>query len=378
MALLTVPAAAQCTVSGEVRVARAALPPAELPNVLLPRVDVPWPSAEPVAARLRAPFDAPVELTGVPLHIAPAAELPEAFFEQAVGHARTGSIAVSMDGHAVTIGALVVRGVRVRCADVRLGAPSDPPHRRDGVTGYELDEPVRFFAAPSARARSVEVAALSPTTVELVERRGDWARLRYELSSGTALVGWVRHVERAYSSGAGGFHGRIVSVPTPIPRPEGCYVGPSFFGERAPIFADEHAAEPWGAITDGHTMLVRDCGGARAEIIAALGVRVSFGWVDGASLTRLGAVRCDGFVLHQDRRSLRMRVLEATLSALHASDEIARFGTVRLIPRPLDMGPVGEGWLSAEPHFPSEVCDAWRRGEPLRVRRDGEEVVLGR
>lgn len=92
-----------------------------------------------------------------------------------------------------------------------------------------------------------------------------------------------------------------------------------------------------------------------------------FGWVDAVSLTRLGGG--SDFVLHQDRRTLRLRVLESSLDAVRAGDEIVRFGRTRIVGPPFD---------TVRPVWPNAVCDAWQDHEPVTVRRGGDEVVLSR
>lgn len=154
-------------------------------------------------------------------------------------------------------GRLRIEGVAIRCADVALGRASQslaPTHSESSLGGYRVDDGLELRAEPRLASDVVRISSLEGAAHELiiVERRGIWARLLWPISDGLALHGWVRieaDRETAYASGTGGFEGRSASIPRPIIRTEGCYLGPAFFRRDAPVYAHEDDTRSDGALS---------------------------------------------------------------------------------------------------------------------------------
>jgi hypothetical protein len=367
---------AQCVVSGSVLAPTARIHDAvSLLELALPSVDVDWPPRPDATtpARMRAPFDAPIELEQVPFRLARGAQLPSAFFR--VHGPLPDSVAVEWDGHEANLrfGTLRLHGWTPRCDGIALGRATYPTFAAlpEANGALRVEAPIVLRAALGAGARVRVSPADRPFELDIVERRAGWIRVAHRFGEGATLYGWVLgdpDRETSYRSGAGGFEGRRAWSPSWLAPIEGCYLGPAYVRAGASVFVHPNDEDAWGSVTDSSEMLIRDCGGERVEIVYALGRVASFGWLDGLDLARVGALRCDGgLVLLQSPATGRIVIAEG-VPPFARGDEILRVGTHRVIGL----------FDTVLPTDPAEVCSGWEDGEPLRIVRDGTALALAR
>jgi hypothetical protein len=369
-------AAAQCRVSGPARFPHALVRgEIDLSRREIPRIEVPFPSPTegPVEARLLVPIEGPVEISGVAFHLADDSRVAPQFFPE-------GTAGIEVVGAGVAdLGGLRVHGLEVPCEALALG-PGEFFRRRpdSGSTdAFVVEDSLVLYAEPDRASASIRLRVTNPegpVGFDIVGRRGTWAQLRMTFDQGLVLTGWARwDAERIGlpTSGAGGFRGRMARAPSRIPRIAGCYEGPALFRTPAPLFTSEDGADVWAHVTADETLLVRDCGGARVELVSVLGVGGAWGWVDGSNIARIGAIHCgvDGVLLVQDPSSLRIRVGASATTLLEPGDEVVRWGDAAIVGPPFD---------TVTPVWPGDVCDAWLVGTRWVVVREGRRVEVRR
>lgn len=368
------PAAAQCRVTGSARIGHAvARGHIDLSRVELPDIEIRLESGR-IEGRLRSPIEAPLEVSEVPFRVAAGARIGTGFLEGATEGIGVllieGGLVLELDG-------LRIDGISVPCEALALGAPSTF-HRVTGVERlgtYAVGDGLVLHARPDRSSASVRVTDLDPAVpFEVVARRGRWAQLALGFEEGARVVGWARwdptRADRL-GSGRGGFRGSIDPIPIISPLTPGCYQGPARFRPRAALFESETSEVVWAYVTHDAMLAVRDCGGARVELVRVLGVEASWGWMDRSEVEQVGVLRCeaDAIELVQDRETWRITVGATGTALLEVADEVVRIG---------DRAIVGPPFETVTPTALEELCAAWERGARWGVLRNGERIDVSR
>lgn len=353
-------ARAQCVASGEVDVASATLGLETVERIGFRALDVEWPPNRDgtFVAHLHTPIEAAFPVRGVALTL-----VSSPFFnENVVLEFQNGRPIVQHRQFRVT-------GLQPGCEDVRVGYPGRDVQPRQPATVNHVEVRVGnglvLHAAPDSPVR-VRLTTVGERALLVATRRDGWTFVEEH-----GLRGWMRtdpsreRVRGDYGSGAGGFSGRSASVPRP-PDLQTCYVGPALFRDRAVIrMAADDAATAWATITSPDSLIVRDCGDAYVEVIHLLGRWGHFGWVSTSDVARVGVLQCDDMLLVQNPGTRRIFVGTSTNDFFVEGDEITRVGDHPVVGPPFNTVTF---WLL------TDVCTAWRSGEPVAIRR-GDETL---
>ncbi len=340
------------------------LGPETLQNIRFRALDVAWPPSSDgtFVARLHTPIEAEFLVRDISLSL-----VSSPFFTENVRLAFENGLPV------VRHHEFRVTGLRPGCGDVRFNHDTSGSFTERGQPPAREVRVNNGLVLHAERDSSVTIHLISSepnATMRVLARRDGWTQV-----GRNGVTGWMRTDPgreqpaprgSGYGSGAGGFFsGRSASVPRP-PELEACYVGPTLFRDHAVIrVAADDAATAWATITSPESLIVRDCGDVHVEIIHLLDQWGHFGWVSTSDVARLGVLQCDDMLLVQNPGTRRIFVGTSTNDFFVEGDEITRVGDHPVVGPPFNTVTF---WLL------TDVCTAWRSGEPFVIHR-GDETV---